>query len=616
MEGDFRVGEWLVQPKNNTITNGSDCIHLEPKVMDVLVHLAQHANDVLSKEQIIRAIWPDTFVTDDVLIHAVSELRRAFQDDARNPKVIQTIPKRGYQLVARVRFLKDRPNWRLGAAAGVLLVLSLTVVLTWIWYPRDPSGEPIDSIAVLPFTCTTEDEETQSLAFALASSVGSSLSRLEGLKTKPAAGLMRYLGQVIDPQTVSDELDVSAIFMGSVARFGEVFSVTVSLIDGREGNQIWGDTYSRNMNELFEMEQEIPWQVAEALNIPLTQAQSESLVQRGTDSPDAYRAFNRGKYRRSLWFRDNLEKNIYEAIGHWRRAVEIDPSYQEAYWELAYSYFFLVVRRAAGPEEYCETARTYFEKVVETGPLTVLGHCARGRVLWSYDQKWEEAESEFRKAAQLDPSIETDYGRAAEVRRLSYLEWMGRREEFLSLAESELEHIDPISPGQHLVLAYRFFWHGDWNKALRMSQETIALESDQDLHSMHWLRSICYDRLGMDQKAFEAILAMVDDEQQIAEIQRAFDERGLAGVRPYRFEELRRDRALPKAYCAMGYAQAGEIDKALDCLEQMWSLPLEGWEHAPSNRLYDPLRSHPRFAQLLRRQKLPEEAIQRHLARK
>jgi len=130
---------------------------------------------------------------------------------------------------------------------------------------------------------------------------------------------------------------------------------------------------------------------------------------------------------------------------------------------------------------------------------------------------------------------------------------------------------------------------------------------------MHWIRSICYERLGMEQKAFEEILKMVDSKPRIAEMQNVFDHEGLAGIRPYRFEELRRDRALPRASHAMKYAEAGEIDKALQCLEQMWSLPLEGWEHAPSNRLYDPLRSRPRFEELLRKQNLPEEAIQRHL---
>ena len=102
MEGDFRVGEWLVQPKVGTITKGAHDVGLEPKVMEVLVYLARHTDDVLPKERIIQAVWGDTFVTDEVLTNAISELRRAFGDDAKDPHTIQTLPRRGYRLIATV----------------------------------------------------------------------------------------------------------------------------------------------------------------------------------------------------------------------------------------------------------------------------------------------------------------------------------------------------------------------------------------------------------------------------------------------------------------------------------------------------------------------------------
>ena len=102
MEGDFRVGASLVQPKLNRISVDGASSRVEPKVMQVLVCLAEHAGDVVEKERLIRAVWPDTFVTDDVLTRAVAELRRAFDDDARKPRFIETIPKRGYRLIASV----------------------------------------------------------------------------------------------------------------------------------------------------------------------------------------------------------------------------------------------------------------------------------------------------------------------------------------------------------------------------------------------------------------------------------------------------------------------------------------------------------------------------------
>ncbi len=105
MDRDFRVGTWPVQPSLDAIARDGATIHLEPKVMEVLVCLAQYAGELLSKEKLLQTVWADTFVTDDVLTRSISELRRAFQDDAREPKVIQTIPKRGYRLLAPVTFV-------------------------------------------------------------------------------------------------------------------------------------------------------------------------------------------------------------------------------------------------------------------------------------------------------------------------------------------------------------------------------------------------------------------------------------------------------------------------------------------------------------------------------
>ena len=108
MKGDFRVGEWLVHPDLDRIESEEDSRSIQPRVMDVLVYLADHSGEVLSKELIIGTIWPETFVTDEVLTNAISELRRAFGDDAKHPRVIETIPRRGYRLIAEVTFVEVR----------------------------------------------------------------------------------------------------------------------------------------------------------------------------------------------------------------------------------------------------------------------------------------------------------------------------------------------------------------------------------------------------------------------------------------------------------------------------------------------------------------------------
>ena len=130
MEGDFQVGEWLVQPQLNLLTRGDEVTRIEPKVMDVLVYLAQHTGDVLPKDRIIQAVWPDTFVTDDVLTHAVSELRKAFADDPHNPAVIQTLPKRGYRLVAPVEIAEEPAPHAAGPKVRRWGILRIAVIFS------------------------------------------------------------------------------------------------------------------------------------------------------------------------------------------------------------------------------------------------------------------------------------------------------------------------------------------------------------------------------------------------------------------------------------------------------------------------------------------------------
>ena len=110
MEGDFRIGEWLVQPLRDVIESAEKSIALEPKAMDLLVYLAEHQGEVLTKERLIQAIWTDAFVTDEVLTNTIWKLRQAFGDEPKNPKIIQTIPRRGYQLIAEVVFEEQQAH--------------------------------------------------------------------------------------------------------------------------------------------------------------------------------------------------------------------------------------------------------------------------------------------------------------------------------------------------------------------------------------------------------------------------------------------------------------------------------------------------------------------------
>ena len=233
MNGEFHLGPWLVQPRLNAIVLNGQSVRLEPKVMQVLVCLARGAGDVVEKEHLIRAVWPDTFVTDDALTRCISELRKTFEDDAREARVIQTIPKIGYRLVAPVReaarpaiapptpavpprepapqpaalpATTDRPRSRVLWMVGVCAALAI-VVASALWLRRHASSVPresINSIAVLPFTNGTSDPGIDYLSDGIAMSVSNGLAKIPSLKVISQASTSYYRGQRINPPLVGN----------------------------------------------------------------------------------------------------------------------------------------------------------------------------------------------------------------------------------------------------------------------------------------------------------------------------------------------------------------------------------------------------------------------------
>ena len=241
---NFRVGPWLVEPGLNTVTRNGTAIRLEPKQMQVLVCLAQQPGETVAKESLLQAAWSGTFVSDDVLIRSISELRRVFEDDAKNACFIQTIPKRGYRLAAAVAPVKgtvpisalpERHTSFLGLGVGsvrsrivkaILIgsvpVLGLLVgfnVGDWrdqLW--RRKTIPAIQSLAVLPLQNLSGDPSQEYFADGMTEELITELSHLNGLKVISRTSVMRYKKTYKTLPEIARELNVDGIVEGSLLR--------------------------------------------------------------------------------------------------------------------------------------------------------------------------------------------------------------------------------------------------------------------------------------------------------------------------------------------------------------------------------------------------------------
>ncbi len=445
MNGDFRVGPWLVAPSLNSISCKGTTVRLEPKVMEVLICLARHAGETLPKETLFQTVWPDTFVTDDVLTHSISELRRAFKDDAREPLIIQTIPKRGYRLVAPVNAA--------GAAAA----------------PAASAAR--DSIAVLPFINMSPETENEYFTDGITEEIINALAQIKELHVVARSSAFSFKGKHIDPRIVGEQLNVRTVLEGSVRRADNRLRITVQLVNAADGYHLWSERYDREMKDVFEIQDEIARSIAERLKLTL-EGEREPLVKGGTQNLEAYQLYLKG--RALLYQRGQA---LPRALECFKQAVAFDAQYAPAWAGLADSYTTLGYNGSARPEATMPKGIEAARRAVALDPSLAEAHnaLAMACLMGAWDKA--EAEREFLRALELNPR----YIQARDWYALYYLQLTeGRLEEGVAQAKLALES-DPLSAYANCLFGFMCCVAGRHAEGLQACEHAAELDSDSFL---------------------------------------------------------------------------------------------------------------------------------------
>lgn len=446
MNGDFRVGRWLVAPSLNSISCKGTTVRLEPKVMEVLVCLARNAGETLAKEMLFQSVWPDTFVTDDVLTHSISELRRVFQDDAREPRIIQTVSKRGYRLVAPV----SAANATAGPAPSVTR----------------------DSIAVLPFTSMSPDPADEFFADGMTDEIINALAQIKELHVVARTSAFSFKGKYIDVRAVGKRLNVRTILLGSVRRADDELRITAQLINVEDGYHHWSDRYDRKVKDVFEIQDEIARAIADRLKVTLKGEGQGPLVKGGTKNLEAYQLYVKG--RELLYRRGGA---ISRAAECFEREVALDPDYALAWAGLADSYSVLGYYGLARPESNMPKALEAAQRAVTLAPSLAEGHNAFGMasLMGAWDRA--KAEREFLRALELNPK----YTQARDWYALFYLQLSeGQLAEGVAQAKLALVS-DPLSSYAHAIYGVTCANAGRYAEAVQSSRRAVELDSESYL---------------------------------------------------------------------------------------------------------------------------------------
>jgi TolB-like protein/DNA-binding winged helix-turn-helix (wHTH) protein/Flp pilus assembly protein TadD len=538
------------------VLRGDETVSLTPKCFEILLALVESSGEVVSKDELMKQVWPDSFVEEGNLTYNISILRKTLGERAGEHHYIVTAPGQGYRFIADVKDVSDGPGEAKSSAlqapalaqrifsnkfaiiALLFVALSGFLIYWMINHPKPgwatvPGSTPAaNSIAVLPFELVgaEKDSEAEYLSDGISESLINSLSQFPALKVIARNSSFRYKGKNADPQEVAKALVVEMILTGRVAQRGDGLLISVELMDARSGTQIWGEQYNRKASDLLAVRQELARDITERLRLRLRGEDEKRLTRGDAGNTEAYGFYLKGRH---FWNR-RTAANLKKAIEQFQHAIERDPNYALAYIGLADGYVLLEEYGSTPSSESLPKARAAVQQAFHIDESLAEAHAAMGLIeqnSWNFS----EAEREHKRAIELNPNYAAAhawYGFYLRVVR-------GRFDE--AMAEIRLaQQLEPQSPIIGTSLAQVFINKGELNAAIEEAKK--VLELDPNFPLAYGAVGVVYQKQGRYEEA-------------IAELEKA--------------AELSGGWSLPLAHLGVCYAVAGKRDRARATLKEL-----------------------------------------------
>jgi len=447
----FQLGKWRVYPDQGLLVDGDRQSHLEPKVMEVLIYLAERQDEVVTRQDLLKNVWIGTFVTDEVLSRAISLLRTHLGDERMTPSYIQTLPKVGYRLLMAVTPLTEpeleaeqetnAESWSAAIIRGTekwSSIIGIAVILIAVLFlltrqeaeinPRSPAAfanikdwfdflivekegaTRVTSIAVLPFNNLSENNDNPYFSEGLTDELTMSLSRVKGLKVVARRSSYSFKNRTDDVPTIGRLLNADAIFEGSIRRSGDQLRINAQLCDVSDGYLIWSGIFETNVSDVFNVQEKIAMDVVAAMREHFDDANLQT-TQISQTPPDieAYEFYlNSGNY---LW-RLRGEQPLRKSMELYNRALSLDPDFSRAYIGLANA-LVLLPFYSSEPMEPMEPMFIKALEVLASHTFTNNRDLGEAQALYAFIAwnrwQWIKAEEHFRQALELAPDSPNIY---------------------------------------------------------------------------------------------------------------------------------------------------------------------------------------------------------------
>ncbi len=500
---------------------------------------------------------------------------------------------------SRASVLSSRPRWR-SKAAIVIAAVVLIVLLAgagWLYRSHVGGGETIDSVAVLPFVNASGNPDSEYLSDGITESLINSLSTLPHLKVMSRDSAFMYKGKDTDAHTVGQALGVRAVLKGHVMQRGDDLEISAELVDARDDSHIWGQQYSRKASDIFALQGDLAKEMTSMLRMRLTGEDEKRMMKTSTANPEAYQDYLKGSY----WLNKITEEGSRKGIEYFQQAIAKDPTYALAYDGVANCYSALAGAGFVPPKDAYPKAKEAALKALAIDETLAEAHASLGYVDAVYDYDWSGGEREFQRAIALNPSYADAYRQYGITLRDE-----GRLEEAIAQHTRALE-LDPLSLIINRALGLTFYYSRQYDQAIE--QERKALELDPKLSPAHESLGRAYLQKSMFKEGiaeFENLLAISPGYPlALSDLGYAYAVTGrrAEALRVLdQLNELSKQKYVQAVLRARIYAGVGEKDKAFEWLEKGFEdRTLPAIKVDPT---FDPLRSDPRFADLLRRMNL------------
>jgi DNA-binding winged helix-turn-helix (wHTH) protein/TolB-like protein len=496
----YEFGRFRLKTAERILLREGELVPLTPKVFDILITLVENRGQVVAKDDLMKRVWPSTYVEEGNLTQNISLLRKALGETAGGVQFIETVPRRGYRFVADINEAWDgapangsaevpadveaetvshqdnststpvvsipaaagRATWFKKTPAFALVIAAVAMGIVGLVYfttaGKPEGGDAIQSIAVLPFVDESSDPDAQYINDKIAESLINSLSKLPQLRVVPRSVVAGYKGREIDPRKVGQELNVRAVVTGRMRRHGDIISIQADLIDLENVAQLWGQHYDHKLSDVLLVQDDISRDIFENLRLKLNVDEKKQL--------EAYGLYLKG---RNAWNKRTGDA-LLQAIDYFNQAIKIDPDNSASYAGLADCYNMLVVYGRLEPKEGFPKAKEAALKALEIDESSAEAHTSLAFIHFRWDWDRAATEREFQAAIKLKPAYAP-----AHQWYSSYLVAVERFDEAIAEAKRTQE-LEPLSFVASSHLGWIYYLAGRNDEAIQQCKKILELD--------------------------------------------------------------------------------------------------------------------------------------------